>query len=682
MASVKSPSRLPRLAIKTSASTSDLNEPYYTPKHSNGQQSRNQTGILENGGKMTEDYFATDSRPFAIGSKFPGTRYAGGSFSIVDEDDQIPTPPVDIPQPSADILGPFLEESDQPHNSRYAEPSPLELFIRQRNTSIDFSPQVTLDSGHKHGLNEPLPKDIIRPRIIEQSLLGVLPSDSSRVGVVDDLDASEWTDCGSAKDYLKGHLKAVSEGAHRDQTHSERPERPFLSAVAMETAGCRDHAEVEPIASLTSESTASSVSHEVRTPIGSPSEYTSSPISAFLPLRQPTSFQESSAWPAPRRHGSSRPKSYASDRSAGLRNGRRRSSLRSSSTTSMSPASAFLSMWGKEEASAQPDDEGQEVGDYVLGKQIGFGGFSVVREAYTIEDGERVQRAVKIVRKQVSGKEDRENEQLQAEFEHEVGLWRCLINCHILPLVAVYETNFATFCFTPLITGGTLFDVVRSNRKGLDGKQARRYTYQLAEAVRYLHEDVRVVHRDIKLENCLVDRSSPDDAAEGGNVLLCDFGMAEFITSDTRSNSPDPYENASDRPPSKSIGPSETSTSIIGSLQYASPELVAGPAGLLKTSVDIWAFGVVVYALLVGNLPFNHPLPSKVQKMISTGDWSEAALSQAHGVKDNVQDALDLLRGCLELESDARWDVSQVLGCRWLRGCRELYGEVDSGWSR
>lgn len=348
----------------------------------------------------------------------------------------------------------------------------------------------------------------------------------------------------------------------------------------------------------------------------------------------------------------------------------------------MSPASAFLSMWGKDEATAQPDDEGQEVGDYVLGKQIGFGGFSVVREAFTIEDGERVQRAVKIVRKQVSGKEDRENEQLQAEFEHEVGLWRCLIHPHILPLIAVYETNFATFCLTRLNSGGTLFDVVRSNRKGLDGTQARRYAYQLAEAIRYLHEDVRVVHRDIKLENCLVDRSNHEDAAEGGNILLCDFGMAEFITSETRSNSPDPYENASDRPPSKSIGPSETSTSIIGSLQYASPELVAGPPGLLKTSVDIWAFGVVVYALLVGNLPFNHPLPSKVQKMIVAGDWSQTALSQARGVQDNVQDALDLLRGCLELESDARWDVSQVLGCSWLHGCRELYGEADSGWAR
>ena len=681
MASVESSRTLQRLTVKTPGSTSGSNDPYFSPKHSNGLDSGSQT-VEDHEELNGGDYFATNSLPFAIGTKLPRARYAGGSFSIVDDDDQVPTPPVDILQPSADTFAPFLEESDQPHNSRYAEPSPLERFIRQRSTSINFNPQVTLDSGQKFGLNESLPKTLVRSRGTERSLLEALSDHESRADVVDDHDPSGWKNRNTANGHLDGQLKAARERGRNNQDYPAEHKRSGVPAVAAETARCSGIAEVEPMASLTSESTASSVALEVRTPNGSPSEYALSPISTFSPLHQPTSFQESSAWPAPRRYGSSRPKSYTYDKSAGLRNSRRRSSLRSTSTTSMSPASAFLSMWGKDEATAQPDDEGQEVGDYVLGKQIGFGGFSVVREAYTIEDGARIQRAVKIVRKQVAGKEDRENEQLQAEFEHEVGLWRCLIHRHILPLVAVYETNFATFCFTPLNTGGTLFDVVRSNRKGLNEKQARRYAYQLAEAIRYLHEDVRVVHRDIKLENCLVDRSGQEDAAEGGNILLCDFGMAEFITSDTRSNSPDPYENASDRPPPKSIGPSETSTSIIGSLQYASPELIAGPAGLLKTSVDIWAFGVVVYALVVGNLPFNHPLPSKVQKMILAGDWSQTALRQAHGIQDNVQDAVDLLRGCLELESDARWNVAQVLGCRWLDGCREFYGEVDSAWPR
>ncbi|KAK5277313.1 hypothetical protein LTR16_009942, partial [Cryomyces antarcticus] len=130
----------------------------------------------------------------------------------------------------------------------------------------------------------------------------------------------------------------------------------------------------------------------------------------------------------------------------------------------MSPASAFLSQWGKEEAAAmiEPDDEGQEIGDhsgYIIGRQIGYGGFSVVKEVYTIENNEKVRRAVKIVRKQVSAKSEHENDKLQAHFEHEVSIWRFLKHRHILPLIAVYDSPFATFCITNLNTGGTLFDL-------------------------------------------------------------------------------------------------------------------------------------------------------------------------------------------------------------------------------
>lgn len=676
MAYVESPLRFQKLSINTSATSSPLHFPGISSGLNNGG-----TGEHDQT-ETSQEYFGRESDRYTVASTVSRPKHVGSSMPIVEDEDQIPTPPVNIPQSSAEPLGSFLDGSEGPHNSRYAEPSPLEQFIWQRSTSINFNSHVTLDTGHKQRLDEPLPKSAVVIRPQGRSLLGAL-SDGKPKGQAGTFDGSSNLSHGLGDDQLKGRIDTESAVTHNGQQHI--PARSQHSSVPNAVAKAVEHVDfvdIEPMASLTSESTASSATHELRTPIGSNSEYAFSPISAFSPLRQPKSLQESSAWPTSQRYEPGhRAKSLNSERSASLRS-KRRSSQRSTSTTSMSPANAFLSMWSKDEATAQPDDEGQEVGDYVLGKQIGFGGFSVVREAYTIENGERVRRAVKIVRKQVTGKADRENEQLQAEFEHEVGLWRCLIHRRILPLVAVYETNFATFCFTPLNTGGTLFDVVRSNRKGLKGDPAKRYAYQLASAIRYLHEDVRVVHRDIKLENCLVDRSNPEDAAEGGNILLCDFGMAEFITSDTRSNSPDPYEDATDRPPPKNIGPSETSTSIIGSLQYAAPELVIGPAGLLQTSVDIWAFGVVVYALLVGNLPFNHPLPSRVQKMILAGEWSEGALSQAQGVRDTNQEATELVRGCLVLSTEARWDIGQVLDSRWLTGCRNMYEDVDCGWTR
>ena len=341
----------------------------------------------------------------------------------------------------------------------------------------------------------------------------------------------------------------------------------------------------------------------------------------------------------------------------------------------------FLSRFAREEKSPEPDSEGQEVGEYVLGKQVGFGGFSTVREAFTIEGEEKICRAAKIVRKQLPGKDEAENDRLQTEFEHEVQLWRCLGHRNILPLIEVYDTSFATFCFTKLNTGGTLYDKIRLNRKGLGRDLARRYAYQLASAVRYLHEDVRIVHRDIKLENCLVDVSDPDTAKDGGNLLLCDFGLAEFIANDLRRDSVDPFHHDPHGRLVHSAGsPSEAAMSIAGSLQYASPELIMSPAGLLSPCVDVWAFGVVIYALLVGDLPFQHIFQPRVQMMILAGDWNVETLEKAQGVVGYEDEALEIVYGCLEMNSDTRWSISQVLRCLWLMGMQEMLEESGGGF--
>ncbi|KKY13916.1 putative serine threonine-protein kinase dclk1 [Diplodia seriata] len=322
------------------------------------------------------------------------------------------------------------------------------------------------------------------------------------------------------------------------------------------------------------------------------------------------------------------------------------------------------SYWGKEEASSviEPDDEGQEIPDhsgYFIGKQIGFGGFSVVKEVSTIQDGVKIIRAVKIVRKQVTGKDETENEKLQTEFEHEVEIWRYLKHPYILPLLTVYDTPFATFCITKMNTGGTLFDLIRANRKtgnpALPSKLAKRYLYQLASALRYLHEDVHVVHRDIKLENCLLDMSDPDAKTEGGNVLVCDFGMADFITNENR-NMPSPLEESA----YSNVGPSDTSTCVNGSLDYASPELLHARTPLYSAAVDMWA----------------HNFQPALVMLITKGEWDEEALREVGA----DEDAIELVRGCLEMDPQLRCTIADVLECPWFDGCSELYEDVRREW--
>jgi serine/threonine protein kinase len=331
----------------------------------------------------------------------------------------------------------------------------------------------------------------------------------------------------------------------------------------------------------------------------------------------------------------------------------------------------------------EPDDEGQGIGyhgEYIIGKQIGFGGFSVVKEVTTMENGRSVVQAVKIVRKQLGGKSELENEQIQTQFDHEVEIWRFLHHPYILPLLRVYNTDFATFCITRLNKGGTLFDLVRdahrNKKKGLDAHLVKRYTYQLASAIRYLHNDVMIVHRDIKLENCLIDMTRPNAGRDGGDVLLCDFGMADFIVSDQRDG-PEPCSIGGNH----NVGPANTSSSVTGSLQYAAPELFNAAAPLFSPAADIWAFGVVVYSLLTASLPFNEGMDAKTLMKIQKGEWDPEPIRCADAVKEGgVEGALELLRGCLNMQAEQRWTVNDVLACSWLEGCAQAYENVSRTW--
>src|SRR5699024_5291294 len=125
-----------------------------------------------------------------------------------------------------------------------------------------------------------------------------------------------------------------------------------------------------------------------------------SPLCVASPVQQGSPLDERGSWSAVPPFG---PKSRS--QASSLRNSARASSRRSTNSSGKSPASMFLSMWsGREEQPPKPDDEGQMVGtEYVLGKQIGFGGFSTVKEAYKVEEtGETKRLAVKIVKKHVT----------------------------------------------------------------------------------------------------------------------------------------------------------------------------------------------------------------------------------------------------------------------------------------
>ncbi|CAD7000528.1 unnamed protein product [Ceratitis capitata] len=204
----------------------------------------------------------------------------------------------------------------------------------------------------------------------------------------------------------------------------------------------------------------------------------------------------------------------------------------------------------------------------VLGKVIGTGNYAKVKIGYSEEYGKRV--AVKIISK-VKAPAEYTTKFLPREIEAVKGL-------HHENLITFYqsiETSHRVYLIMQLAENGTLLDYVRE-KKYLEESHGRNLFRQLMSAVEYIHSK-NVVHRDIKCENLLLD--------ETFTLKLIDFG---FARKDTRTTDQQVI----------------LSKTFCGSYAYASPEILKGIAYDPFMS-DIWACGVVCYAMVFGRLPYD-----------------------------------------------------------------------------
>ncbi|CAG8544909.1 10330_t:CDS:2 [Racocetra fulgida] len=304
-----------------------------------------------------------------------------------------------------------------------------------------------------------------------------------------------------------------------------------------------------------------------------------------------------------------------------------------------SPAVNFLANLAQATTTKiMPDDEGQQIGDYIIGKVIGRGGFSTVKEAISMDNYSGMEKvAVKIVRKNNDSDCD---DRVQVLLEREICIWRALDHPNIVPMISFQEDDYATYVFSEYCPGGTLLDYVKKNSKGegigLDEDEARRIFLEIAEGVRYLHDDMRLVHKDIKLDNILLDR---DDTWK-----ICDFGLTEF------QNDANGFAN---------LAPCDEEAG--GSLAYCAPEQVRSKVPLKDPSVDIWSLGVVLYALVINHLPFMDDFAPRLQLKIINGRYEESALYNA-GVSDDLRDLLKLM---FKTNPAQRLTINQVLEHRW-----------------
>lgn len=246
------------------------------------------------------------------------------------------------------------------------------------------------------------------------------------------------------------------------------------------------------------------------------------------------------------------------------------------------------------------------VGNYQLGRLIGKGSFGKVYLAtHKLTNGS------KVVLK--SAKKDDSN--LAREIHHH----RQFVHPHIARLYEVVVTETLVWMVMEYCSGEELYDYLLQHGKLPVDKVQKTFT-QLVGAVAYVHQQ-NCVHRDLKLENILLDKNK--------NVKLLDFGFARE------------YE-----------GKTNYLQTFCGTICYSAPEMLKGEK-YAGEKVDVWSLGIILYALLCGELPFDDDDDDVTRRKI---------LGEEPSYPDHIpQDALSLLKTMLSKRPFPRPSLLEIL---------------------
>ena len=279
---------------------------------------------------------------------------------------------------------------------------------------------------------------------------------------------------------------------------------------------------------------------------------------------------------------------------------------------------------------------GHALGPYVISAQIGEGGMGEVYRARDTKLGREV--AIKVLPEAFAADANR-----VARFQREARTLATLDHPNIAIIHGLEQTGDVHALVMELVPGDDLSQRIRRGPIPID--EALPIAKQIAEALEAAHEQ-GIIHRDLKPANIKV---RPD-----GTVKVLDFGLAKVM---------EPLGPPSDvsEPPTMGMPAMTQPGMILGTAAYMSPEQARGRAVDKRT--DIWAFGCVMYEMLIGRAAFRGDTLSDTLAAVieREPDWKALPESTPSSVRR-------LLRRCLEKDpkrrlpdiADARLEIDEA----------------------
>ncbi|KAL2920598.1 Calcium-dependent protein kinase 17, partial [Bienertia sinuspersici] len=259
---------------------------------------------------------------------------------------------------------------------------------------------------------------------------------------------------------------------------------------------------------------------------------------------------------------------------------------------------------------------------YVLGDELGWGQFGVIRACVDKLNGE-VLACKSIAKDRLVTNDDVRSVKLEIEIMSKLSG-----HPNVVGLLAVYEEEAYVHLVMELCAGGELFH--RLEKQGrYSESQAKVLFRHLMQVVLYCHDN-GVVHRDLKPENILLATKSCSSP-----IKLADFGLATYIK------------------------PGQSLHGTVGSPFYIAPEVLSGG---YTQAADVWSAGVILYILLSAMPPFWGKTKSKIFDAVRAAD-----LHFPSEPWDRVSEsAKELIKKMLCIDPLKRLTAEQVLADSWM----------------